>query len=71
MDQAPFHVLLPPGAWMATMETPAWAQASSAGPASVLGALALASIMGLPAMWTAQVDVFCASAYLAVQVRYG
>lgn len=51
---------------MATMETPPWAQASSAGPASVLGTLALASIMGLPAMWTAQVDMSCASAHLAM-----
>lgn len=56
---------------MATMETPPWAQASNAGPASVLVTLALASIMGLPAMWTVQVDVSCASVHLAMQVRHG
>lgn len=55
------------GAWTATMETPPWAQASSAGPASVLVTLALASITGLPAMWTVQVDVSCASVHLAMQ----
>nr|KAF6420662.1 hypothetical protein HJG59_009389 [Molossus molossus] len=54
-------------AWTATMETPPWAQASSAGPASVLGTLPLASIMGLPAMWTVRVDVFFASVHLAMQ----
>lgn len=67
----PFYVLLPSGAWMATMETPPWAQASNAGPASVLGTLTLASIMGLPARWTAQVDMSCASVHLAMQGRHG
>lgn len=45
MGLAPFHVLLPRGAWMATTETLLWAQASSTGLAPVLGTLALASIM--------------------------
>lgn len=52
MGHVPFHVLLSAGAWMATMETLRWAQASSTDLAPVLGILALASIMGFPAMWT-------------------
>lgn len=66
MGRAPFRVLLPPGAWTATTETPPWAQASSVGPASVLGPPALASITGLPATWTARsgrVLCLCAPGY--------
>lgn len=44
---------------------------AEAGPASVLGTLAQASIMGLPAMWTAPVDVSCVSVHLAMQVKHG
>lgn len=65
------HVLLPPGAWTATVETLPWAQASGAGPASAPGALALASITGRPDTWPARVAVSCASAGLATQVRRG
>ncbi|KAF3829149.1 hypothetical protein GH733_003413 [Mirounga leonina] len=57
------------GAWMAILETPPWAQASSADLAPVLGTLALASIMGFPAMWTVRVDVSYTSVHLAMQVH--
>ncbi|XP_045435597.1 laminin subunit gamma-3-like [Pipistrellus kuhlii] len=60
-----------PGAWTATTETPRWAQASGAGPASVPGALAPASITGRPATWLAQAGESSASAGLAIQVRCG
>ena len=69
MGQAPFLVLLPTGAWRATMETLPWARASSADLAPVLGSLALASIMGFPVMWTVQMDVSSVSVHLAMQVR--